>query len=170
MSGHTYTHTYTQDNYSNPRCACAPRVNNPQCAWGLKARRHCVAGYECRRCNNIQREEQLEVDKELELDELVLQVDKEELEQDEEDEYDSVDSRDELQNAEWNCHIQILNTAAYILMTQSHSYILILFLTNIHIRTTSMYSLLLYISDFMCKKWNTSVLQLIQATFTSGYM
>ena len=27
MSGHTYTHTYTQDNYSNPRCACAPRVN-----------------------------------------------------------------------------------------------------------------------------------------------
>ena len=23
----TYTHTYTQDNYSNPRCACAPRVN-----------------------------------------------------------------------------------------------------------------------------------------------
>ena len=28
MSGHTYTHTYTQDNYSNPRCACAQRVNN----------------------------------------------------------------------------------------------------------------------------------------------
>ena len=27
MSGHTYTHAYTQDNYSNPRCACAPRVN-----------------------------------------------------------------------------------------------------------------------------------------------
>ena len=27
MSGHTYTHTYTQDNYSNPGCACAPRVN-----------------------------------------------------------------------------------------------------------------------------------------------
>ena len=27
MSGHTYTHTYTQDNYSSPRCACAPRVN-----------------------------------------------------------------------------------------------------------------------------------------------
>ena len=26
MSGHTYT-PYTQDNYSNPRCACAPRVN-----------------------------------------------------------------------------------------------------------------------------------------------
>ena len=25
---HTYTHTYTQDNYSNPRCACAPRVNH----------------------------------------------------------------------------------------------------------------------------------------------
>ena len=24
MSGHT--HTYTQDNYSNSRCACAPRV------------------------------------------------------------------------------------------------------------------------------------------------
>ena len=24
MSGHTYT----QDNYSNPHCACAPRVNN----------------------------------------------------------------------------------------------------------------------------------------------
>ena len=32
MSGHTYTHTYTQDNYSNPRCACAPRVNNNYCA------------------------------------------------------------------------------------------------------------------------------------------
>ena len=30
MSGHTYTHTYTQDNYSNPRCACAPRVNNKE--------------------------------------------------------------------------------------------------------------------------------------------
>ena len=28
MSGHTYTHTYTHDNYYNPRCACAPRVNN----------------------------------------------------------------------------------------------------------------------------------------------
>ena len=32
MSGHTHIHTYirtyTQDNYSNPRCACAPRVNN----------------------------------------------------------------------------------------------------------------------------------------------
>ena len=27
MSGHTYTHTYTQDNYSNPRCACTPKVN-----------------------------------------------------------------------------------------------------------------------------------------------
>ena len=27
MSGHTHIHTYTQDNYSNPRCACAPRVN-----------------------------------------------------------------------------------------------------------------------------------------------
>ena len=25
--GWTHTHTYTQDNYSNPRCACAPRVN-----------------------------------------------------------------------------------------------------------------------------------------------
>ena len=45
------------------------------------------------------------MDKELELDELVLQVDKVELEQDKEDEYDSVDSRDELQNADWNCHI-----------------------------------------------------------------
>ena len=29
MSGHTYTHhTHTQDNYSNSRCECAPRVNN----------------------------------------------------------------------------------------------------------------------------------------------
>ena len=28
MDTHTYTHTYTQDNYSNPRCACTPRVNN----------------------------------------------------------------------------------------------------------------------------------------------
>ena len=28
MSGHTHIHTYTQDNYSNPRCACAPRVND----------------------------------------------------------------------------------------------------------------------------------------------
>ena len=27
MSGHTYTHTHTQDNYSNPRCACTRRVN-----------------------------------------------------------------------------------------------------------------------------------------------
>ena len=30
MSGldtHTHTHTHTQDDYSNPRCACAPRVN-----------------------------------------------------------------------------------------------------------------------------------------------
>ena len=35
MSGHTYIHTYTHtytythvhDNYNNPRCACAPRVN-----------------------------------------------------------------------------------------------------------------------------------------------
>ena len=27
MSGHTHIHTYTRDNYSNPRCACAPRVN-----------------------------------------------------------------------------------------------------------------------------------------------
>ena len=26
----TYTHTYTEDNYSNPRCACAPKVNNVQ--------------------------------------------------------------------------------------------------------------------------------------------
>ena len=27
MDTHTHIHTYTQDNYSNPRCACAPRVN-----------------------------------------------------------------------------------------------------------------------------------------------
>ena len=28
MSGlDTHTHTHTQDDYSNPRCACAPRVN-----------------------------------------------------------------------------------------------------------------------------------------------
>ena len=25
---HTHIHAYTQDNYSNPRCACAPRVND----------------------------------------------------------------------------------------------------------------------------------------------
>ena len=25
---HTHTHTHTQDDYRNPRCACAPRVNN----------------------------------------------------------------------------------------------------------------------------------------------
>ena len=25
MSGHTYTHTHTQDNYSNPRCVHARR-------------------------------------------------------------------------------------------------------------------------------------------------
>ena len=24
---HTYRHTHTRDNYCNPRCACAPRVN-----------------------------------------------------------------------------------------------------------------------------------------------
>ena len=24
---HTHTHTYTHDNYYNPPCACAPRVN-----------------------------------------------------------------------------------------------------------------------------------------------
>ena len=28
MDTHTHIHTHTQDNYSNPRCACAPRVNN----------------------------------------------------------------------------------------------------------------------------------------------
>ena len=31
MSGldtQTHTHTHTQDDYRNPRCACAPRVNN----------------------------------------------------------------------------------------------------------------------------------------------
>ena len=25
---HTHTHTHTQNDYRNPRCACAPRVNN----------------------------------------------------------------------------------------------------------------------------------------------
>ena len=34
----THVHTYTQDNYSNPRCACAPRVNEEMKAllgiWG----------------------------------------------------------------------------------------------------------------------------------------
>ena len=25
---HTHTHTHTHNNYRNPRCACAPRVNN----------------------------------------------------------------------------------------------------------------------------------------------
>ena len=28
---HTHTHTHTQDNYCNPRCACAPRVNKLIC-------------------------------------------------------------------------------------------------------------------------------------------
>ena len=29
MSGlDTHTHTHTQDDYRNPRCACAPRVNH----------------------------------------------------------------------------------------------------------------------------------------------
>ena len=28
MDTHTHIHTYTQDNYSNPRCACALRVNS----------------------------------------------------------------------------------------------------------------------------------------------
>ena len=28
--GHTHTHTHTQDDYRNPRCACAPRVNRWQ--------------------------------------------------------------------------------------------------------------------------------------------
>ena len=36
MSGHTYTY-----NYSNPRCACAPRVNNKQIS--LNPRRACAA-------------------------------------------------------------------------------------------------------------------------------
>ena len=27
MDTHTHIHTYTQDNYSNPRCTCTPRVN-----------------------------------------------------------------------------------------------------------------------------------------------
>ena len=28
MVTHTHIHTYTHDNYYNPRCACARRVNN----------------------------------------------------------------------------------------------------------------------------------------------
>ena len=27
LETHTHTHTHTRDDYSNPRCACAPRVN-----------------------------------------------------------------------------------------------------------------------------------------------
>ena len=27
MDRHTHTHTHTRDNYRNPRCTCAPRVN-----------------------------------------------------------------------------------------------------------------------------------------------
>ena len=27
---HTYIHTHTRDDYCNPLCACAPRVNDPQ--------------------------------------------------------------------------------------------------------------------------------------------
>ena len=27
VCGHGDTHTHTQDNYCNPRCACVPRVN-----------------------------------------------------------------------------------------------------------------------------------------------
>ena len=27
---HTHTHTHTHDNYHNPLCICAPRVNNMQ--------------------------------------------------------------------------------------------------------------------------------------------
>ena len=35
MSGHTHIHTYTvtQDNYSNRRCACTPRVNKYSDYW-----------------------------------------------------------------------------------------------------------------------------------------
>ena len=37
---HTHTHTHTQDNYSNPRCACALRVNNVyMILWG-KAKKY----------------------------------------------------------------------------------------------------------------------------------
>ena len=53
MSGldtHTHTQTHTQDDYRNPRCACAPRVNhseggksvgnhrNPEISYAEKAR------------------------------------------------------------------------------------------------------------------------------------
>jgi len=31
MSTNTDTHTGTQSKYSNPRCACAPRVNDQSC-------------------------------------------------------------------------------------------------------------------------------------------
>ena len=31
----THTHTYIQDNYCNPRCACAPRVNEK---WNRKGK------------------------------------------------------------------------------------------------------------------------------------
>ena len=43
MSGHTdtYTYTHTQDNYSNPRCACAPRVNNTLIEHPLQTLLHC---------------------------------------------------------------------------------------------------------------------------------
>ena len=41
MSGHTYTHT--QDNCSNPRCACKPRVNKgTQTAGGSKLLHGCT--------------------------------------------------------------------------------------------------------------------------------
>ena len=43
---HTDTHTHTRDNYCNPLCACAPRVNNTlqissYCRYTLKHFKHC---------------------------------------------------------------------------------------------------------------------------------
>ena len=31
--GHTHTHTHTQTNYCNPRCTCAPRVNDMETSY-----------------------------------------------------------------------------------------------------------------------------------------
>ena len=40
---HTHTHTHTQDDYSNPHCACMPRVNNRSST----VLRHAVGVYGC---------------------------------------------------------------------------------------------------------------------------
>ena len=41
MKHYVYTiHTHTQDDYSNPRCACAPRVNNSKGSHSIRAVDH----------------------------------------------------------------------------------------------------------------------------------